>query len=127
MRCVEDLISEAELFDLPLAGRKYTWYRGDGLAMSRLDRFLVSEEWLSTWENSTQWGLERSLSDHCAVLLRDKVVDWDPKHFSILNCWREVSGYAEFVKNNWNSLRVDGWGSFVLKEKLKLIKQKLKE
>ncbi|KAK2383914.1 DNA-(apurinic or apyrimidinic site) endonuclease [Trifolium repens] len=33
------------LVDLPLCGRKFTWYRGDGLAMSRLDRFLLSEEW----------------------------------------------------------------------------------
>jgi hypothetical protein len=33
------------LVDLPLCGRKFTWYRGDGLAMSRFDRFLLSEEW----------------------------------------------------------------------------------
>jgi exonuclease III len=39
-RFVEDNL----LIDLPLCGRKFTWYRGDGLAMSRLDRFLLSEE-----------------------------------------------------------------------------------
>lgn len=38
----------AELIDLPLVGRKYTWYRSDGVVMSRLDRFLVSDELLNT-------------------------------------------------------------------------------
>ena len=33
------------LVDLPLCGRNFTWYRGDGLSMSRLDRFLLSEAW----------------------------------------------------------------------------------
>jgi exonuclease III len=35
-------IDDNFLVDLPLGGRKYTWYRGDGRSMSRLDRFLLS-------------------------------------------------------------------------------------
>lgn len=30
--------TEMGLIDLPLLGRKYTWYKSDGSAMSRLDR-----------------------------------------------------------------------------------------
>jgi len=37
------------------------------------------------------------------------------------------TGYRQFVKEKWNSLNVDGWGGFVLKEKLKLLKSALKE
>jgi hypothetical protein len=37
-------INDAILIDLPLSGRKFTWYKDDSLAMSRLDRFLLSEE-----------------------------------------------------------------------------------
>ncbi|MCI69541.1 endonuclease/exonuclease/phosphatase family protein, partial [Trifolium medium] len=37
-------IDDAVLFDLPLSGHKFTWYKGDGLSMSHLDRFLLSEE-----------------------------------------------------------------------------------
>lgn len=40
-----NFIENAVLVDLPLCGRSFTWYRGDGLSMSRLDRFLLSEEW----------------------------------------------------------------------------------
>jgi len=33
------------LCDLPLCGRNFTWFKGDGRLMSRIDRFLLSEEW----------------------------------------------------------------------------------
>lgn len=81
-----DFISEVGLIDLPLVGRKFTWYKPDGKAMSRLDRFLISEEWLSTWGNLSQWGLQRSVSDHYAVVLKDKEVNWGPKPFRMLSC-----------------------------------------
>lgn len=93
-----DFVAEAELVDLPLIGRKYTWYNPDGSAMSRLDKFLVSEEWLSTWSNLSQWGLKRGVSDHCAVVLKEKELNWGPKPFRMMKCWEDMSGYAEFVK-----------------------------
>lgn len=71
-------ISDAGLTDLPLIGRKYTWYRANGSAMSRLDRFLLSESWLQSWEGLSQWGLPRSVSDHCAVVLKEKGLNWGP-------------------------------------------------
>jgi hypothetical protein len=45
----------------------------------------------------------------------------------MLKCWRDVPGYSLFVKEKWGSLDVVGWGGFVLKEKLKLMKVALKE
>lgn len=41
-----DFIDRMDVFDIPIQGRKYTWYRPNGTAMSRLDRFLVSQMWL---------------------------------------------------------------------------------
>ena len=38
-------IVDNRLIDLPLCGRKFTWYKGDGSSMSRIERFLLSEEW----------------------------------------------------------------------------------
>jgi hypothetical protein len=45
----------------------------------------------------------------------------------MLKCWRDVPGYSLFVKEKWGTLNVDGWGGFVLKEKLKVMKGALKE
>lgn len=36
------------LLDLPICGRLFTWYRGDGISMSILDRFLVSTKWTNS-------------------------------------------------------------------------------
>lgn len=40
----DEFIDDMRLNDLPLIGRKYTWHRSNGKCMSRLDRFLVSDE-----------------------------------------------------------------------------------
>jgi len=47
-----NFIEENMLIDLPLCGRLFTWYRGDDVSMSRLDRFLLSEKWCEVWPNS---------------------------------------------------------------------------
>nr|KYP56893.1 hypothetical protein KK1_003144 [Cajanus cajan] len=83
MKCFDEFITEAELVDLPLVGRKYTWYKTDGKCMSRLDRFLVSNAWLSHWPHTTQWGLSRGVSDHCAILLKNEDINWGPKPFRV--------------------------------------------
>jgi hypothetical protein len=120
-------IDENFLVDLPLSGRKFTWYKGDGLTMSRLDRFLLSEEWCLTWPNCTQMAHLRGLSDHCPLVLSTNEENWGPRPSRMLKCWRDIPGYGNFVKERWQSLHVDGWGGFVLKEKLKMIKGALKD
>lgn len=57
------------LVDLPLHGRSFTWYKGDGNSMSRLDRFLLSEEWCAKWPYCLQIASLRGLSDHCPLVL----------------------------------------------------------
>lgn len=48
-RGFNQFIKDLELADLPLLGRKFTWYRSNGSTMSRLDRFLLSNNWLVRW------------------------------------------------------------------------------
>lgn len=115
------------LVDLPLLGRKFTWIKENGFAMSRLDRFLVSEEWLQEWPNPSQWALDRDVSDHCPIILQHKIINWGPKPFRFNNCWLLKDGFADSVKQTWLSLQVEGWRAYALKEKLKLMKNHLRE
>jgi len=62
-----DMINGNCLVDLPLRGRRFTWYRGDGRSMSPIDRFLLLEKWSSTWPNCLQMASARGLSDHCPI------------------------------------------------------------
>lgn len=49
-------------------------------------------------EQSITGGLKRGVSDHCAVVLKEKELNWGPKPFRMMKCWEDMSGYAEFVK-----------------------------
>ncbi|GKV29210.1 hypothetical protein SLEP1_g38156 [Rubroshorea leprosula] len=122
-----NFIHDARLVDLPLTGRKYTWYNSNGLYMSRIDRFLLSEEWLMKWNDIRQWGLKRTVSDHCPILLKEEKVDWGPKPFKFFDAWLEQPGCVEMIRNVWNSAEIKGWKGYRLKEKLKKTKKALKE
>jgi len=70
-------IKDNLLVDLPLCARKYTWYKGYGTSMSRLDRFLLSEDWCLVWPNCLQVAHLRGLSDHCHLLLTVNEDNWE--------------------------------------------------
>lgn len=113
--------------DLPLCGRNYTWYKGDGLSMSHLDTLLLNEEWCLSWLNCMQVAQMRGLSDRCLLLLSVDEENWGPKPSRMLKCWQDFPGYKQFVVNQWKTFIIVGWGGFILNEVLKLIKAALKE
>ncbi|XP_068500940.1 uncharacterized protein [Phaseolus vulgaris] len=114
------------MVDIPCIGRKYTWYRPNGKAKSRLDIFLTTFEWLQHWLGNKQYVLDRQVSDHCAVVLKANIVDWGPKPFRFLDIWQEHKEFDNFVKDKLGSYLVQGNEIFVLKEKLKMLKSDLK-
>lgn len=68
MRAFSDWIGIQNLVDLPLGGAKYTWSnRQESSVMSRLDRFLVSIEWIDLFPHCIQVALARPTSDHCPI------------------------------------------------------------
>lgn len=120
-------IDENDLVDLPLCGRIFTWYKGGGKSMSRLDRFLLNDEWCLVWPNCMQVAQMRGLYDHFPLLMSIDEDNWGPRPARMLKCWQKFPGYKEFVREKWKSYNIAGWGGFILKEKLKLIKVVLKE
>jgi len=120
-------IADGLLVDLPICGRLFNWYRGDGQSMSRLDRYLLSVNWCSAWPNCFQVANQRGLSDHVPLVLLVDVDNWGPKPLRMLKCWADFPRYAQFVREKWGSFNIEGWRDFVLKEKLKLIKRHLKD
>jgi len=115
------------LVDLPICGRLYTWYRGDGITMSRLDRFLLSEKWCEVWPNCIQVTYQRGLSDHVPLMLHVEETNWGPRPLHMLKCWADYPGYADFARAKWSSFNVERWGGHVLQQKFKLMKSCLKE
>lgn len=119
-------ISNNQLLEPPVAGKLFTWFRPNGQAASRLDRFLLSNDWASLWPSGVQRCLPRDFSDHCPVLYRISDLNWGPKPFKVLNCWFSDPRFVGFVTQEWGGLNFSGTGAFVFKEKLKRIKASLK-
>jgi hypothetical protein len=44
-----DFKREVDLVDQNVLGRHFTWYHANGVAMSRIDRVLILEEWNRWW------------------------------------------------------------------------------
>ena len=108
-------------------GPKYTWIRPNGYVKSRLDRFLVSDQWLSLWPDCCQHVLQRDLSDHCPIILQTNMVDWGPKPFRVFDWWLQQKQYQKLVRDTWSNDQQGGWGSIALKNKLKNLKAVLKQ
>lgn len=111
---------EMGLVELPLLGRKYTWYRNS--SASRIDRVFIDVEWLEIVSDLKLWGLERSLSDHCPLLVGSEYVDWGPKPFRVLDVWFSNPTFKKLVENEWKVL-----GNIPVYEKLKKLKAPIKK
>ncbi|GKA99182.1 RNA-directed DNA polymerase, eukaryota, reverse transcriptase zinc-binding domain protein [Tanacetum coccineum] len=72
------------LEEVPLGGSAYTWCHKSASKMSKLDRFLVSENLLNTCPNISAITLDRFLSDHRPILLHS----WKDTLGMISNAWR---------------------------------------
>jgi len=93
-----NFIEKTEMIELPYVGRKYTWYRPNGNAKSRIDRIFVSCEWLDHWPGYRQYILDRQISDHCAIIIKNTQVDWGPKPFRCLHVWHTDIRFRDIVK-----------------------------
>jgi len=127
MYLFNNFIGEMESENLNVLGRRFTWYHPNGRSMSHIDWVLISIEWNQQWGDKSLWVLPRDVSDHCPLVLKNGVWDWGPKPFRFNNFCIENPKFKEVVEEAWRNQELSGWMSFVLKEKLKGLKVKIKE
>ena len=94
--------------------------------MSKLDRFLVSEDWEGHFKGVVQCTLPRPASDHFPILLDGEGVSKGPVPFRFENMRLKEEGFKDLLKGWWQSLSFNGSFSFILAEKLKALKAILK-
>ncbi|KAK9062833.1 hypothetical protein SSX86_020023 [Deinandra increscens subsp. villosa] len=73
-------------------------------------------------------ALGEKVADHRPILLRTRVSDYGPVPFKFYNYWISLDGYEDVVKNSWDDPVGNAHGNCFIrfKEKLKLLKSKLK-
>ncbi|GJZ85929.1 RNA-directed DNA polymerase, eukaryota [Tanacetum coccineum] len=95
-------ISSGGLVEVPLGGCAFTWCHKSGNKMSKLDRFLISEGLMGMCPNISAITLDRYLSDHRPILLREVCHDYGPIPFRVFHYWFEWEGFDELVKDTWS-------------------------
>nr|GFA87702.1 RNA-directed DNA polymerase, eukaryota [Tanacetum cinerariifolium] len=121
------LIVKASLEEVPLRGCTFTRCHKSTSKMSKLDRFLISESLSSSCPNISAITLDRFLSDHRPILLRESSFDYDPTPFRFFHYWIEMDGFEKMVSDTWReSLDVGPNHMINLMNKLKYLKKKIR-
>ena len=68
-----------------------------------------------------------SFSDHCPILLRSSIIDWGPKPLKVMDWWLKDKGFQNMVAHSWGNYHPNGWGGYVLKQKLKFLKHCIRQ
>ena len=76
-----EAIDCCRFMDLGFCGPEFTWYNmqeGRNKIYLRLDRALVTQEWINHYKDMRVHHLVESASDHCALLIIDSIVLQSP-------------------------------------------------
>ncbi|GJY51651.1 RNA-directed DNA polymerase, eukaryota [Tanacetum coccineum] len=111
------------LVDVTLEGYAFTWSHPSGSKMSKLDRFLISDGIFPQFPSITAICLDRHLSDHRPILLREMRLDFGPIPFKFYHSWFDLVGFDDLVKQSWLSFsHSDANGMIRFKKKLQDLK-----
>ncbi|GKC81301.1 RNA-directed DNA polymerase, eukaryota, partial [Tanacetum coccineum] len=116
-------ISNSGLVDVILEGYAFTWSHPTGAKMSKLDHFLISDGILQSFPSIASICLDRHLSDHRSILLREAQLDFGPTPFRFYHSWFDYVGFDDLIKTSWLSFShsdIDGMTRF--KKKLQDLK-----
>lgn len=124
-----DWINSHALVDLQLTGASsFTWLNHQNPPiMSRLDRFLVSSEWMDVYSDAYQLALLKLASDHYPIMLGTKCERWGPNLFRFELIWLEEKEFPQLIAEWWKELQLEGWPGHRLAFKLKMLKVIIKD
>ncbi|GJR30147.1 RNA-directed DNA polymerase, eukaryota, reverse transcriptase zinc-binding domain protein [Tanacetum coccineum] len=115
------------LIDLPIGGRCFTWMNKAGTKLSKLDRFVISEDVIDSLPDIRITALDRIWSDHNPILLNVDKIDFGLSPFKLYNSWLLRDGFDELIKSEWDLLDSNNTG-FPIKchENFRILKVKIR-
>nr|GEV03112.1 RNA-directed DNA polymerase, eukaryota [Tanacetum cinerariifolium] len=122
-RCFDRFISSSSLVNVNFEGYAFTWSHPSTSKMSKLDPFLVSGGLFKLFPSILALCLDRHLSDHRSILLREMKLDFFPTPFCFYHSWFDIVGFDDMVTNVWRSFsHSDKNGMIRFKKKLQDLK-----
>ncbi|KAL8116353.1 hypothetical protein AgCh_022742 [Apium graveolens] len=119
------VLAEVGLIDMELVGHQFTWEKGRGTnewMEIRLDRALISGDWLQLFPLAKLYNLEVTSSDHSPILLIPQVSERGvrKRKFRFENAWLTEPMCRQLVMESWE----EGKGENI-QEKVKICSQQL--
>nr|GEZ16736.1 RNA-directed DNA polymerase, eukaryota [Tanacetum cinerariifolium] len=123
-----EFISNSGLIDIQLKGYSFTWSHLSVCKMSKLDRFLTTQGFFSAFPHCSAICLDRHLSDHRLILLREVLVDYGATPFRFYHSWLSISGFDLMVLQVWKSFSFGDSNDMIrFKKKLQVLKVSIRE
>ncbi|GKA44918.1 RNA-directed DNA polymerase, eukaryota, partial [Tanacetum coccineum] len=123
-----DFIAKAGLINIQLEGYSFPWSHPSACKMSKLDRFLVTEGFFSVFPHCSAICLDRHLSDHRPILLREVFVDYGATPFRFYHSWINISGFDLMISQVWKSFSFDDSNDMIrFKKKLQALKVSIRD
>lgn len=122
-----EFITSLQLVDVRLNHKSFTWTNNQNNPMLvRIDRWLVSLEWMSAFPLFALFALPRTSSDHCLLILWHSLPITRSKVFRFKNFWYTADNFDEHIESWWNGapMLMDFAANFV--QKLSSIRRNLK-
>nr|GEU40308.1 putative ribonuclease H-like domain-containing protein [Tanacetum cinerariifolium] len=126
-RVFNNFIDTSGLIEVQLEGFNFTWAHPSAFKMSKLDRFLMTDGVLSIFPHISAICLDKHLSDHRPILLRELIIDYGATPFRVYHSWFQFQGFDQMVTQAWNSIVLnDSNGMIRFKKKLQILKKKIR-
>ncbi|XP_071693754.1 uncharacterized protein [Rutidosis leptorrhynchoides] len=97
------------------------------MKFSKLDRFLVSDSIFTLWPNTSSKTLDRDLSDHCPIILRNNPFDSSPKPIRVFDTWLNLKDADTVIERAWSIPLTGNRPDCIFRNKLKNVKIELKK
>lgn len=94
-----NFVKRSAMLNVQILNSNFTWF-GPSNKRSKLDRALISHEWVRTGS----WvlvSLRRRNSDHRPIVLKSSQCNWGPKPFKFFNCWLQDKGLMDNLGAIW--------------------------
>ena len=110
-----------------MQGGIFTWSNSRKVTLkARLDKFLFSADWEDKFPTVSQRQMSRLCSNHFPIVLEDGSFQRGSMPFRFENMWLKGEGFVDRIRSWWDSYQFHGAPSFILANKLKLLKNYLK-
>nr|GEV35068.1 RNA-directed DNA polymerase, eukaryota, reverse transcriptase zinc-binding domain protein [Tanacetum cinerariifolium] len=114
------------LVEVTLGGCSFTWCHKSATKMSKLDRFLISDSRICACPSMSAISVDRYLSDHCPILMRELHCDYGLIPFKVFYYWFELDGFDKLVEDAWKEAHSNDHNPYVkVMKKFRFVKDRI--